>query len=84
MRLEYGAVILLHHMPNQKSELVCCMIINASIWLIFFLGILDQGDGVLVIFDETPTDKTYEMALDTIQNMGKVVDALYLKAKKLT
>lgn len=49
-----------------------------------FSGILDQGDGVLVIFDETPTDKTYEMALDTIQNMGKVVDALYLKAKKLT
>lgn len=71
-------------MPNQKSELVCCMIINANIQLIFFLGILDQGDGVLVIFDETPTDKTYEMALDTIQNMGKVVDALYLKAKKLT
>ncbi|KAJ8313828.1 hypothetical protein KUTeg_008389 [Tegillarca granosa] len=49
-----------------------------------FHGILDQGAGVLIIFDETPVDKTYESSLDTIQNMGKVVDALYNKAKKLT
>ncbi|KAK6166724.1 hypothetical protein SNE40_023355 [Patella caerulea] len=48
-----------------------------------FSGILDQGAGVLIIFDETPIDKTYESTLDTIQNMGKVVDALYNKAKKL-
>ncbi|XP_052096119.1 26S proteasome non-ATPase regulatory subunit 11-like [Mytilus californianus] len=49
-----------------------------------FHGILDQGAGVLIVFDETPVDKTYENSLDTIQNMGKVVDALYNKAKKLT
>ena len=49
-----------------------------------FTGILDQGAGVLVVFDETPVDKTYENSLETIQNMGKVVDALYHKAKKLT
>ncbi|XP_022309800.1 26S proteasome non-ATPase regulatory subunit 11A-like [Crassostrea virginica] len=49
-----------------------------------FHGILDQGAGVLVVFDETPVDKTYENSLETIQNMGKVVDALYHKAKKLT
>ncbi|XP_052249445.1 26S proteasome non-ATPase regulatory subunit 11-like isoform X3 [Dreissena polymorpha] len=49
-----------------------------------FHGILDQGTGVLVVFDETNSDKTYENALDTIHDMGKVVDALYNKAKKLS
>jgi len=47
-------------------------------------GILDQGAGVLVVFDETPSDKTYEASLETVQSMGKVVDALYVKTKKLT
>lgn len=56
--------------------------------VIFFLkilssGILDQGSGVLVVFDETPVDKTYENTLELIHEMGKVVDALYSKAKKL-
>ena len=35
------------------------------------------------MFDETPVDKTYESTLELIQEMGKVVDALYSKAKKL-
>ncbi|XP_057293326.1 26S proteasome non-ATPase regulatory subunit 11A-like [Hydractinia symbiolongicarpus] len=47
-------------------------------------GILDQGSGVLVIFDEKSTDKTYENTLEIIQRMGGVVDALYNKAKKLS
>ncbi|XP_005092362.1 26S proteasome non-ATPase regulatory subunit 11 [Aplysia californica] len=49
-----------------------------------FHGILDQGAGVLIVFEESESDKTYANALDTIHNMGKVVDALYQKAKKLT
>lgn len=55
-----------------------------EIWYAMIVGILDQGAGVLVVFDETPVDKTYGNSLETIQNMGKVVDALYHKAKKLT
>ena len=47
-------------------------------------GILDQGEGVLIIFEEPLVDKTYEAALETIHNMSKVVDSLYNKAKKLT
>uniref|UniRef100_G3NI22 Proteasome 26S subunit, non-ATPase 11b n=1 Tax=Gasterosteus aculeatus aculeatus TaxID=481459 RepID=G3NI22_GASAC len=34
-----------------------------------FHGILDQGEGVLIIFEEPPVDKTYGAALETIQNM---------------
>ncbi|XP_015786119.1 26S proteasome non-ATPase regulatory subunit 11 [Tetranychus urticae] len=49
-----------------------------------FNGILDQGEGVLIIFEDVQTDKTYEACLETIQNMSKVVDALYQKAKKLS
>lgn len=49
-----------------------------------FSGILDQGEGVLIVFEEISVDKTYERVLETIQNMGKVVDTLYQKAKKLS
>ncbi|CAG5134610.1 unnamed protein product [Candidula unifasciata] len=49
-----------------------------------FHGILDQGAGVLIVFEETESDKTFVIALETVQHMGKVVDALYQKAKKLT
>ena len=50
----------------------------------FVIGILDQGAGVLVIFDEKIIDKTYENTLQIIQRMGGVVDSLYNKAKKLS
>lgn len=46
-------------------------------------GILDQGDGVLILFDDSPLDKTYEHTLNLVHDMGKVVDALYNKTKKL-
>lgn len=49
-----------------------------------FSGILDQGEGVLMIFDDVQTDKTYSAALETIHSMGKVVDSLYQKAKRLS
>ncbi|RWS17852.1 26S proteasome non-ATPase regulatory subunit 11-like protein [Dinothrombium tinctorium] len=47
-------------------------------------GILDQGEGLLIIFEDTKTDETYEAALEVIQSLNKVVDSLYQKAKKLS
>lgn len=49
-----------------------------------FHGILDQGEGVLIVFEGAEIDKTYQKALETITSMGKVIDTLYQKAKKLT
>ncbi|KAF8793771.1 26S proteasome non-ATPase regulatory subunit like protein [Argiope bruennichi] len=49
-----------------------------------FNGILDQGEGVLIIFEDAPINQTYEKTLETIQSLGKVVDALYQKATKLS
>ena len=48
-----------------------------------FSGILDQGAGCLIIFDECKEDKTYAAAIQTIQNMGHVVESLYSKARTL-
>ncbi|EDV21750.1 26S proteasome non-ATPase regulatory subunit 11 [Trichoplax sp. H2] len=48
-----------------------------------FYGIMDQSCGVLTIYEEPQVDQSFEAALETISNMGKVVDALYEKAKKL-
>ncbi|KAL2316198.1 putative 26S proteasome regulatory subunit rpn6 [Schizosaccharomyces pombe] len=41
-----------------------------------FYGILDQGSGCLIVYDEPQQDKTYEAALEVIKNMGTVVDLL--------
>ncbi|KAK7586228.1 hypothetical protein V9T40_004104 [Parthenolecanium corni] len=46
-------------------------------------GILDQGEGILIVYEENAPDKTYEVSLETINSMAKVIDTLYEKAKKL-
>ena len=49
-----------------------------------FKGILDQGTGCLQVFDDVEVDKTYEASLETIKNMGHVVESLYAKAGQLS
>ncbi|XP_060528737.1 26S proteasome non-ATPase regulatory subunit 11 [Cylas formicarius] len=78
VQVDYIAKTIKLPMPQVEKKL-SQMILDAK-----FHGILDQGEGVLIVFEETPVDKTYEMALETIQSMSKVVDTLYQKAKKLS
>lgn len=48
-----------------------------------FAGTLDQGAGCLVIFDDPKTDAIYSATLETISNIGKVVDSLYIRSAKI-
>lgn len=46
-------------------------------------GILDQGSGDLIVFEDSPQDRTFDAALETIHELGLVVDKLHVKAKGL-
>lgn len=48
-----------------------------------FYGVLDQGNGWLIIFDEPRKDLSYEASLDLVKNLSSVVDLLYDKAAAL-
>ncbi|CDZ97314.1 pci-domain-containing protein [Phaffia rhodozyma] len=49
-----------------------------------FFGVLDQGAGALLIFDEPKEDGTYTATLETMKHVGDVVESLYEKATKLS
>ncbi|MCO5608433.1 hypothetical protein L7F22_062643 [Adiantum nelumboides] len=47
------------------------------------VGTLDQGAGCLIIFDDAKADGIFSATLDTISNISKVVDSLYLRSAKI-
>lgn len=47
------------------------------------IGVLDQGAGCLIIFDEPERDQQYDAALNTIDKLSNVVDVLYLNQASL-
>merc|ERR1712106_1032534 len=47
-----------------------------------FQGILDQETRVLIIFEESERDETYDNVIETVGAMSKVVDRLYQAAQK--
>ncbi|CAA7060291.1 unnamed protein product [Microthlaspi erraticum] len=48
-----------------------------------FAGVLDQGAGCLVVFEDPKADSIYSATLDTIANAGMVVDSLYARSAKI-
>lgn len=48
-----------------------------------FVGILDQGKGQLVVYEETEKDKALEKGLQVIANMDMVVSSLFERSKAL-
>ncbi|URD90590.1 26S proteasome non-atpase regulatory subunit [Musa troglodytarum] len=48
-----------------------------------FAGILDQGAGCLIIFDDPKADAIFPATLETIANVGKVVDSLYVRSSRI-
>ncbi|PIN20041.1 26S proteasome regulatory complex, subunit RPN6/PSMD11 [Handroanthus impetiginosus] len=63
-----------HHVEKKLSQ----MILDKK-----FAGTLDQGAGCLIIFSDPSTDAIYPATLETISNMGKVVDSLYVRSAKI-
>jgi len=47
------------------------------------IGVLDQGSGVLEVFEETERDTGYDGALKSIDKLGNVVDMLYANQASL-
>ena len=64
--------------PQQVESKLSQMILDRSL-----LGVLDQSTGTLVVFSQSPADKTYDGVLDTIKTLSHVVENLYEKARKL-
>jgi len=78
-RVEIAHIAKLMHLDVRVIELkLSQMILDKK-----FNGILDQGAGALIAYDDAPDDKTYPAALETLQHMGGVVDRLYERAAKL-
>ena len=48
-----------------------------------FNGILDAGAGCLIIYPSQSSDAAYDESLETLNNMGRVVDALSRRASGL-
>ncbi|GAA5917419.1 hypothetical protein JCM6882_000856, partial [Rhodosporidiobolus microsporus] len=46
-----------------------------------FHGILDQGAGCLIVFDEPEVDKTYDTTLETIGQVSQVVEQLFQRTR---
>lgn len=46
-------------------------------------GTLDQGNGTLEIFDQPSPDVIYPAALNTFDNMGRVIDNLFARSQKI-
>ncbi|EOD45983.1 26s proteasome non-ATPAse regulatory subunit [Neofusicoccum parvum] len=47
------------------------------------IGVLDQGAGCLIVFEETERDQGYDAALQTIEKLHNVVDVLYTNQASL-
>ncbi|KAF5317785.1 hypothetical protein D9619_012521 [Psilocybe cf. subviscida] len=48
-----------------------------------FYGVLDQGRGCLIVYDQPEADNTYGAAIDTLAQVSKVVQSLYAKTVKI-
>ncbi|CAF9905517.1 MAG: hypothetical protein GOMPHAMPRED_003238 [Gomphillus americanus] len=63
---------------DQIERKLSQMILDKAI-----VGVLDQGAGCLIIYDEAERDKGYDAALETIEKLSTVVDVLYTNQASL-
>jgi len=46
-------------------------------------GVLDQGRGCLLVYEKPEADNTYGAAIETLAQVGKVVESLYAKTVRI-
>ncbi|CAL5214740.1 unnamed protein product [Lathyrus oleraceus] len=78
-RVEIVHIAELIELPIDHVELK----ISKTILEKKFVGALDQGVGCLVIFDDPKTDAIYSATLETISNIGKVIDRIFARSAKI-
>merc|ERR1712207_49189 len=78
-RAEITHVAELIELPLQRTQAKLSeMILDKKL-----NGTLDQGIGVLIVFEKEQVRSTYDNALKTIKNTSEVLDTLYGIAKQI-
>jgi len=72
-RVEIDHVAKLVGLDQDKIEQKLSQMILDKV----IVGVLDQGAGCLIVYDEAERDEGYSAALETIEKLGNVVDVLY-------
>lgn len=76
--VEIDHVANLIEMPLLVEKKLSRMILDGK-----FHGILDQGKGQLIVYEDVDQDKAMEKGLKVIENMDKVVTSLFSRSQNL-
>ena len=78
-RVELAHVAKMVGLDTQQVERKLSQMILDKV----IVGVLDQGAGCLIVFEEQVRDQGYDAALSTIERLGTVVDVLYANQASL-